>query len=110
MSDTGLQLTRLLEWYAAHRDDEWEHRHGIKLETLDGIGKSLIIDTAGTALAALATDKTKLERSTSDWLQWWFEPGAFRAVGGMGNVAEMIEQFFAEADARARQAEIGGTR
>lgn len=88
---------RLLEWYAAYRDDEWEHHHGIKLVPLEyKPGWSLIIDTGGTELADVAMAEQRLTRSETDWLVWSFEPGSFRATGGERNVPEMIETLFAE--------------
>ena len=99
MSGREHQLLRLLEWYAAHRDDEWEHHHGIKLEPLDTKpGWSLIVDTAGTELADIFMLEQRLQRSDSDWLQWSFEPSMFRAQGGGRNLPDMIAKFFDEVE------------
>ncbi len=107
MSAHEHQLTRLLEWYAAHRDDEWEHQHGIKLEPLDfGNGRngwSLIVDTKGTDLASLATSRERIARSQTDCLAWHFEPGAFRATVGPRNLSEAIGKFFDEIERLAEQ-------
>jgi hypothetical protein len=99
MAEIDEQLTRLMAWYAAHRNDDWEHGHGLKLEEIEGSGKSIIIDVGGTPIAGLTTEKQRIERSETDWLEWWFEPAAFRAIGGRRNVGEMIERFFQEIDA-----------
>ena len=99
MSGREHQLLRLLEWFAAHRDDEWEHQHGIKLERLEvKPGWSLIIDTAGTELADTFMLEQRAQRSETDWLQWSFEPGMFRAQGGEHNVPDMIVKFFDEVE------------
>lgn len=92
-------LLRLLQWYAAYRDDEWEHRHGLKLEPLGHKpGWQLVVDTDGTELADIAMAEQRLVRSETDWLVWSFEPGSFRAQGGEGNLADMIGRLFEELD------------
>lgn len=100
LSQAEHQLTRLLEWYAAYRNDEWEHHHGIKLEEVElpggAVGWSLIVDTKGTELGERASAKVRRERSESDWVQWHFEPGAFRAMGTQRTMNEAIVSFFAE--------------
>lgn len=97
MADSGKQLERLMAWYGAHRDDEWEHRHGLKLIPLETRpGWSLIIDTTGTELEAEVMTEQRLARSETDWLQWSFEAGSFRASGGQKNLGDMIEKFFEE--------------
>ncbi|MFM9941873.1 MAG: Imm53 family immunity protein [Hyphomicrobiaceae bacterium] len=93
------QLLQLLAWYVADRDDEWEHRFGIKLEPLEhNPGCLLIVDTAGTELA----DVVMLEQSSGctniDWRQWSFEPGSFRATGGERNLGDMIGKLFDEVE------------
>lgn len=90
-------LLRLLEWYAAYRDDEWEHRHGIKLEPLEHRpGWLLVVDTHGTELADAEMIEQHVVRSDTDWLQWKFEPGSFRASCGERNLAEVIDRLFEE--------------
>jgi hypothetical protein len=90
-------LVRLVEWYAAYRDDEWEHRHGFKLEPLEHRpGWQLVVDTTGTELADVVTTAESVVRSDTDWLQWVFEPGSFRASGGERNVGDMVDRFFEE--------------
>ncbi len=99
MSGREHQLLRLLEWYGAHRDDEWEHHHGIKLEPLPTKhGWSLIVDTAGTELSDTFMLEQRIARSDVDWFQWAFEPGSFRASGGERNVPDMIARFFDEVE------------
>ena len=107
MAEQKHHWSRLLEWYAAYRDDEWEHHHGIKLVPLEhqpgehqpgeyNPGWSLIIDTGGTELADITMAEQRLVRSETDWLQWSFEPASFRAIGGERNVPDMIDKLFDE--------------
>lgn len=103
MAEQGHQLTRLMAWYAAHRDDEWEHHHGIKLEPLASGGWALIIDTDGTDLAHIETEPQRIERGPDEWLQWMFEPGSFRASGSRGTMNEIITKFFDEIERLAER-------
>jgi len=44
-------LQRLQIWYAAQCDGDWEHQHGIRIESLDNPGWWVKIDLQGTTLA-----------------------------------------------------------
>ena len=50
ISDAALDW--LMNWYSAQCDEDWEHQYGVKLETLDNPGWSLIIEYR--ALAEMA--------------------------------------------------------
>jgi Immunity protein 53 len=47
-------LSDLTQWYARHCNGEWEHHHGISIETTDNPGWWVKIDLRGTALAGRA--------------------------------------------------------
>lgn len=44
-------LQRLQTWYAAQCNGDWEHQHGIRIESLDNPGWWIKIDLQGTNLA-----------------------------------------------------------
>ncbi len=44
-------LERLQAWYIANCDGDWEHRHGISIESCDNPGWWVKIDLTGTSLA-----------------------------------------------------------
>jgi hypothetical protein len=44
------ELARLRAWYSARCDGNWEHEHGVKIDTLDNPGWSVVIDLEGTDL------------------------------------------------------------
>ncbi|MBM3613721.1 MAG: rhodanese-related sulfurtransferase [Alphaproteobacteria bacterium] len=89
----------LSRWYLARCDGEWEHRHGVSIETLDNPGWLMAIDLAGTPLLGVPFARTEMKRGAFDWVHAWVEEGRFRAAGGALNLAEMIGLFrvFAEA-------------
>jgi hypothetical protein len=43
-------LARLQAWYAAQCDGDWEHQHGVRIETLDNPGWLVTVELAGTQL------------------------------------------------------------
>ncbi len=45
-----VDFTSLVEWYHSNWDGSWEHRYGIRLETLDNPGWMLTVDLIHTAL------------------------------------------------------------
>ncbi len=47
-------LTRLQNWFDSQCDGEWEHHHGVSIETLDNPGWRVKIDVNGTRLAGRA--------------------------------------------------------
>ena len=54
-------LEWLQKWYLSQADGEWEHEHGIKIDTLDNPGWSVTLSLAGTIL-----DSKKFERVEVD--------------------------------------------
>lgn len=103
MSDTAEQMERLTAWYAAHRNDDWEHGHGLKLDPLPEGGWLLIIDTGGTALHGHSSEPQRRERLATEWVDWRFEPTGFHAKGGPRSLAPMIELFFTELERLAKE-------
>ena len=89
------QLSRLRNWYAAQCDGDWEHSYGIKIDTLDNPGWTLVVDLADTSLK----DKpfAPIHRGDSEggvsWLHCTVADGKFQAAGGVPNLPDMLEQF-----------------
>lgn len=50
MSDIFEWIT---EWYLSHCDGDWEHQRGIKIDTLDNPGWSVVIDLIDTELQGM---------------------------------------------------------
>ena len=47
---TTVDFSDLILWYQAHCDHSWEHKHGVRLETLDNPGWLLTVDLVHTDL------------------------------------------------------------
>jgi hypothetical protein len=86
-------LERLEEWYSSHCDGDWEHQYGIKIGTLDNPGWRITIDLTGTVGENKTLDQIKLDRTGSDWLQYWVENHKFSAACGPKNLSEVIDIF-----------------
>jgi hypothetical protein len=86
-------LNRLTKWYASQCNGDWEHRYGVKIETLDNPGWLVEIDLLGTKGENKSVDRTKLEKTENDWIQYWVENRKFHAACGPGNLSEVIDIF-----------------
>lgn len=84
----------LAEWYISHCDGNWEHGYGIKIETLDNPGWSLIVDIAYLPISALEPIPWVLvEYNENDWYGFKVENGKFDAAGDPTKLAFLISKF-----------------
>jgi hypothetical protein len=74
-------------------DGEWEHRHGVTIETLDNPGWSIRIDLQDTPLRDRSFDKIDAHRTEEDWLVCWVEQEQFHGACGPRNLTETIDAF-----------------
>lgn len=86
-------ITRLQKWYADQCDGDWEHQHGIKIDTLDNPGWTITIDLEGTAQAKLAFERVNLDHSETGWMRCWVEHAKFEGRSSPHNLDAMIQQF-----------------
>lgn len=90
-----MSLGTLQSWYAEQCDGDWEHRAGIKLETLDNPGWSLRINLEGTRLESKKYAETMLNYDHDhDWIRCWVEDRVFRGVCGARQLENMLSIFF----------------
>jgi hypothetical protein len=87
-------------WYRSRCDGDWEHQHGVRIGTLDNPGWSLDVDLDETPQAGETLPQKMIERSEDDWIFVEVKDGHFRARGGPGNLAEMIESVAAFVEGR----------
>lgn len=84
---------RLQSWYARSCDGSWEHQHGVHIDTIDNPGWTIRIGIRGTNLEGKGFEAFSLERGPSDWLRCEVKDGAYEAVGGPQNLAELLDIF-----------------
>jgi len=88
-------INRLQFWYASHCDGEWEHHHGINIDTLDNTGWSVSIDIPPVEAAGDAGARAGSSHDDpSSWYDWRVEDGRFLGVCGPLSLGVLIEAFF----------------
>lgn len=87
-------LIWLTEWYANQCDGDWEHSYGIKIETLDNPGWSVIIDIEGTNCKHLSDSRWKyVEFDDANWYGYKIENGKFEASGDPSKLDYLLQLF-----------------
>lgn len=86
-------LTWLQAWYVTQCDGDWEHAHGVQIDTLDNPGWHLRVDLADTPLRTVSFSQIEVHRSEHDWLVLRRDDATFEAVCGPLNLNEAIHAF-----------------
>ncbi|KAA3607481.1 MAG: rhodanese-related sulfurtransferase [Planctomycetota bacterium] len=89
----GKILRFLQSWYEDQCDGNWEHQHGVKIETLDNPGWAVVIDLAGTDPSKLGWREISEDRSPSDWIRCYITDDSFKGFGGPKNLEEILQVF-----------------
>lgn len=92
-SQTATSLEWLQEWFRSQCNGEWEHANGIRIESLDNPGWSLVVDLRGTKLEGHAATPYAMDRNEHDWVFCKVDAGQFLAHGDPSKLAWMIEYF-----------------
>jgi hypothetical protein len=87
-------------WYDAQCDDDWQHAHGIRIQTLDNPGWHVRIDLAGTRLEDLpftpvSRGDPKEHKDPDHWIDCKVENGQFHGYSGQFQLGEILETFVA---------------
>ena len=80
-------------WYEAQCDGDWEHRFGIKIETLDNPGWSVKIDLDETLLENRVFVPVKKDDTEESWLQCNIENNKFNGAGDPARLEEILSIF-----------------
>ncbi len=70
-------LLWLSQWYLSQCDNDWEHSHGVKIDTLDNPGWSLKIDLTDTPMQGRPFEREEhgeISGDLDEWRQtgcWW---------------------------------------
>ena len=95
MSDA---LSKLVKWYEAQCDDDWEHQYGVRIDTLDNPGWSIRIDLQKSSLIGRRFPDVEIERTDCDWVRCRVVNCRFEGFGGPTNLPELISLFVNWAD------------
>ncbi|WP_066978499.1 Imm53 family immunity protein [Streptomyces sp. NRRL F-4489] len=85
-------MSAVTAWYASQCDGDWEHEHGIRIETLDNPGWSVEIDLEETGLSGITLDRTAAADGDS-WIQAWSDGSAFHLRCGPADLGRALERF-----------------
>ena len=88
------ELEDLQAWTLAQCDGDWEHGHGVLIQTLDNPGWRVSINLAGTEAAGRSFEELKdnYEHDT-DWMRCWLEDDTFQAACGSLRLTRVIRVF-----------------
>jgi hypothetical protein len=89
------KIEQLQNWYIIHCNGDWEHDFGIKLDTLDNPGWSLMINLSITPLEGTKFQFTE-EKSDHDWYEIWTNGELFKAQGDFTKLEFLISYFLDE--------------
>ena len=93
------RLLELQEWYWNQCDGEWEHHHGVKIDSIDNPGWWVIIDLEKTVLAE--TDFTEISKGfdaddhpvSDQWLHYSVKNKQSHRAGASGKLEEIMNLF-----------------
>ncbi len=86
-------IKRIQVWYAHQCDGEWEHQHGISIDTLDNPGWTVSIDLRGTDLRDVIMKTYRKDTGEADWILCEIRDGKFVGNGDPSKLAPILEKF-----------------
>jgi hypothetical protein len=81
------------DWYVAHCDGDWEHDERIRIGTLDNPGWRVWINLRGTELEGRVVPRSRLDASSSDWLDYHADGDVFDAACGERSLGRALAAF-----------------
>jgi Immunity protein 53 len=95
-------LEWLESWYQQQCNGEWEHSHGVHLETLERPGWQLTINLTGTSAENMPPQRLSFDSSGGDWIACSLSPGRFEGAGDPRKLEQIIGIFRKWVDAPVR--------
>ena len=92
-------LTGLATWFMAQCDGDWEHHHGVILESIDNPGWRLTVDLKGEHPDVLLVSEGEPPTSQTgnvggpSWLVCEVRQNRFVAAGDPSRLEELVRQF-----------------
>ena len=79
MGDKNNVFIWLQDWYLNQCDKDWEHSYGIKIDTLDNPGWTIIIDLKGTECEDMPFTDLHEDQGEDDWYFCKISENKFKA-------------------------------
>ena len=86
-------IERIQQWYMGQCNGEWEHQHGVSIDTLDNPGWSVSIDLVGTSLESASMAPYRYDKGEDDWLFCEVRDGKFIGNGDSSKLNLILESF-----------------
>ncbi|MDZ5472348.1 immunity 53 family protein [Bacillus sp. 31A1R] len=92
-------LKWLQQWYFEQCNGDWEHGFGVRIETIDNPGWSIMISVEDTDVRNKPFESIDIERTETDWLYCKTDFGQeldsfhFVGYGGPENLEEILNVF-----------------
>ena len=86
-------INKLQDWYSERCDGNWEHAHGISIETLDNPGWCVRIDLKDTEWADVLFEEINLQKAPSDWVRCVKEGCQFKGDGDPSKLEFILDRF-----------------
>ena len=86
-------LAQVQSWYADHCNGEWEHVHGVTIESLDNPGWRVRIDLKGTTLERRPFVPIRRPEPDPEWIVCEVADGRFEGAGGPYMLEEILQRF-----------------
>ena len=84
----------LEDWYTAQCNGDWEHQHGVKIDTLDNPGWTVRIDLNGTKYSEIQSWQFVDGRTPEvEWIVCEIKDGAFVGHSGPKELGRMLQIF-----------------
>jgi hypothetical protein len=87
------ELIQLQEWFQSQLNGDWEHAHGISIETLDNPGWHLKIELKDTDLEARKFIPENTDINADDWYTCKVEKEEFHGFCSPQHLATIINVF-----------------
>lgn len=98
-------LSRVQSWYARQCNGEWEHHHGVSVQSCDNPGWWVKIDLKGTQLANRSFERVTENVDAEGWPRGglWLDcsvaDGVWSGAGDETKLEQILEMFLSWAEA-----------
>jgi hypothetical protein len=96
MNNMNNAISEIQSWYHQQCNGEWEHSHGITIETIDNPGWSVQIALAGTSWEKSNWDVLIFDHSPADWINCAKNGSEFKGFGDPSKLEKILNHFFTQ--------------
>lgn len=80
----------LSDWYSNNCNEDWEHKYGVKIDTIDNPGWTIEIDFEDTGVTIENRAWEIFGNSPTDWYGYKVEDGKYEASGDPSKLERLI--------------------